>query len=349
MSKLHAPYLELDDIIYSIQKFGGASTYWAELTSRFPRILHDSIIRRNSSKFMRLYSPKSTAKIFHSSHFRVSSSRHTKNVVTIHDLIYERGLGGGLGKYVNLYERKKSVIAADAIICISKSTRNDLYEHYGKLVESKPVHVIHHGCTKLPQRPAEQASVLSNSEYSHLNLMQGQFFVFVGGRSGYKNFSLLLDAFVFGNFAEQGLSLICTGSSFNEHECTLIKNLGLTDSVKSIGFVDRNTLSDLYEVARALVYPSAYEGFGLPPLEAMAAGCPVICAKSSSLPEVVETSGILVDPSSAEQLTEAMQKVLLVDVRAYFIQAGLKQAKQFDWDDTARRHVDVYKSLASFQ
>jgi mannosyltransferase len=248
-----------------------------------------------------------------------------------------------------LYERRKSIIAADAIICISNSTRNDLYEYYGKLVESKPVHVIHHGCTKLPQRLPGQLSVLSGPCYSHLDLRQGRFFIFVGGRTGYKNFTLLLNAFICGDFAAQGICLICTGSRFNHDELRLIASLGLAKYVKSIGFVDRNTLGEFYEIARALVYPSAYEGFGLPPLEAMAAGCPVICAKSSSLPEVVKTSGILIDPNSIDQLAAAMKKVLLIDTREYFIKAGLMRAKQFDWDETARQHVVVYKSLVTFQ
>lgn len=341
-------YLELDDIINNIQKFGGASTYWQELTSRLPEFVLGSILHSTSSKFMRLYSPRSSAKVFHSSHFRVSSSRSVKNVTTIHDLIYEKGLSGGRGKFINLYERKKSVMHADAIICISESTRRDFYEAYGDVIGSKPVHVIYHGCTRLPVRAVGQNSAFCTEAYSNLSLAAGQFFLYVGGRSGYKNFDLLMNAFVAGNFSKQGFRLICTGAHFSDYERDLIRQLKLSESVFSIGFVDTTTLGELYEVSRALVYPSSYEGFGLPPLEAMAAGCPVICSRSSSLPEVVGEGGILVDPRSAEELAAAMNSVLLDDVRSHFVQAGIARSKQFDWRETAREHAKVYESLVAF-
>ena len=123
-------YLELDDIIFNIQKFGGASTYWRELTSRLSEFVPGEIVHSTGKKMMRFYSPRSSAKVFHSSHFRISSSRSVTNVTTIHDLIYEKGFGGGRGKFLNLYERRKSVEMADAIICISESTRQDLYKYY---------------------------------------------------------------------------------------------------------------------------------------------------------------------------------------------------------------------------
>jgi len=341
-------YIELDDIIYNIQKFGGASTYWQELTAQLNELLPGSIVHNTAKKYMRLYSPRSAAKIFHSSHFRVSSSRDVKNVITIHDLIYEKGLAGGRGRFINLYERKKAVLHADAIICISESTRRDFHEYYGTLVGSKPVHVIHHGCTKLPTGLAGQIPFFNRPEYANLSLSTGQFFVFVGGRAGYKNFELLLKSFVVGNFALQGFRIVCTGAGFNDYERALIASLKLSESVVSIGFVDATTLGELYSVARALVYPSAYEGFGLPALEAMATGCPVICADSSSLPEVVGKSGILIDPHSTEQLADAMSSVLVDETRFHFSQAGIERAKLFDWRESARAHANVYESLVPF-
>lgn len=341
-------YLELDDIIFNIQKFGGASTYWRELTSRLSEFVPGEIVHSTGKKMMRFYSPRSSAKVFHSSHFRISSSRSVTNVTTIHDLIYEKGFGGGRGKFLNLYERRKSVEMADAIICISESTRQDLYKYYGNLVKTKPVSVIYHGCSRLPARPIAQISVFDRSEYLNLNLSVRQFFIYVGGRSGYKNFEFLLNAFAAGKFANRGYSIICTGASFDDDECKKIETLKLSKSVVSIGFVDATTLGELYSVSCALVYPSMYEGFGLPPLEAMASGCPVICANSSSLPEVVGDSGILIDPTSVEQLADAMDSVLLNDVRSHFSQAGITRAEQFDWRETARQHAMVYESIAAF-
>ena len=342
------PYLELDDIIFNIQKFGGVTTYWRELTSRLPAFVPGEIIHSSGNKLMRVYSPKSSAKVFHSSHFRVTSSRGVKNVTTIYDLIYEKKMARGRGRLLNLYERKKSVKYADAIVCISESTRRDLYEYYGNLIGSKPVHVIHLGCNFSPLKSLGQESLLARSDFLKMRLSEGQFFLYVGGRSGYKNFDLLLKAFVAGNFSSQGFSLICTGAKFNADELEQIKNLKLEKAIFSIGLVDEASLGGLYSVARALVYPSIYEGFGLPPLEAMAMGCPVICANASSLPEVVGTSGILVDPYSVEELADAMRTVLLESVRAKFSKAGVERAKAFDWNESAARHAKVYESLAPF-
>lgn len=341
-------YLTLDDIIFNVQKFGGASTYWSEVTSRLSEFVPRPIVRIKGGKFTRLYSPQSESKIFHSSHFRISKSSGVKNVTTIHDLIYEKGLAGGLGKILNLYERKKSVAHADAIICISESTRRDLFEYYGDLIGAKPVHVIHHGCTRLPIRLPGDGSSLSRGDQTGLNLASELFFIFVGGRAGYKNFELLLNSFAAGGFALRGLRIICTGADFNDSERELIDRLRLSNYVFSIGFVDSITLGELYGVAQALVYPSSYEGFGLPALEAMAAGCPVICANASSLPEVVGESGLLIDPNSTEQLVEAMSSVLSEDVRRHYSRAGIVRAALFDWRECAQAHAKVYESLVPF-
>lgn len=338
-------YLELDDIIENIQKFGGATTYWHELTSRLPEFVDGAIVHTSGHRFARLYSPPSTAKVFHSSHFRVSSTPTTRNVTTIHDLIYEKGMAGGRGKIVNLYERRKSVKRADAIICISESTRRDLLECYGRELGDVPVHVIHHGCTRLQSNPEQQARVLADPRYSELCLRDKPFFLFVGGRGGYKNFDALLLAFAQGGLVQQGIGIICTGAAFTAQEQQRIEALGLGAAVHSIGFVDMNTIGALYSVARALVYPSAYEGFGLPPLEAMAAGCPVICANSSSLPEVVGDSGILVDPHSPDGLAVALASLLDDERRTFYANAGLARSSLFDWRESAKKHAAVYASL----
>ena len=342
-------YLEMDDIIYSIQKFGGASTYWRELSIHLKNFVPGTIKHSNSSKYTRLYSPKSSASLFHSSHFRVSSSPAIKNITTIHDLTYEKGLAGGLGKLLNLYERRKSIKFADSIICISESTRNDLYQVYGDIVKSKPVHVIYHGCSERSEiHSIKSVSIFNNPATKHLQLQSGEFFMFVGGRSGYKNFDLLLNTFNSGGFRERGLKVICTGHHFNKNEISVIRKLGLENSMFDIGVVDSYGLGELYRASRGLIYPSTYEGFGLPPLEAMAAGCPVICANSSSLPEVVGDAGILIDPKSSAELARSMHLLLIEDTRRRYISTGLERAKRFDWRETARRHADVYQQLVPF-
>ena len=171
-------YLGLDDIIFRIQKFGGASTYWTELTKRLMNIMPGEVVRISSSSILRLYSPSLNVKVFHSSHFRVSRFHGVKNVVTIHDLIYENGLAGGRGRIVNLYERKKAVDRADAIICISESTKKDLLSYYRSAL-SKPIHVIHHGASPMPRSPHGIRALDSIAAKHGLSFDEGNFFLFV--------------------------------------------------------------------------------------------------------------------------------------------------------------------------
>lgn len=345
-SSTSTPYLELDDIIYRIQKFGGASTYWSELSKWLPEFINAGILHTSSSKLMRLHSPPSRGRIFHSSHFRISSSPLVKNVVTIHDLIYEKNILRGPSRILNLYQRREAIRRADAIICISYSTKRDMYEFYGNLLDSIPVYVIHHGCSPLPAVDDEDTRLLAQlHSLDQLSLTTGRFYLFVGGRSGYKNFELALRAFSAGRFGENDFKLICTGAPFNRHETELIHSLRLSDSVISLGIVDSCMLGTLYHYARALVYPSAYEGFGLPVLEAMHAGCPVICTNSSSLPEVVGSCGVLIAPDSIEELSLAMTSVLSSESRLQLIQAGIIRARQFCWRASAQAHSEVYNAL----
>jgi glycosyltransferase involved in cell wall biosynthesis len=116
------------------------------------------------------------------------------------------------------------------------------------------------------------------------------------------------------------------------------------DGVRSLGFVSRDELVDLYRRAAALVFPSRYEGFGQPPLEAMACGCPVACSSAAALPEVVGDAARVFDPRSVEEMVAAVEDVLRAPEpwRA----RGLARARAFTWEETARRHDDAYAELA---
>ncbi len=115
------------------------------------------------------------------------------------------------------------------------------------------------------------------------------------------------------------------------------------DGVRSLGRVSREELARLYRTASALVFPSLFEGFGQPPLEAMACGCPVACSNAAALPEVVGDAARLFDPTSAEELVAAVEEVL--DDPEPWRERGLRRSAEFTWDEVARRHDEVYESL----
>ena len=227
--------VEFDDIIYSLQKYGGASTYWHQVTSRVDFLLKGKTKHSKGYSWQRLNCPRSSAAVFHSSHFRTTKSINVVNITTIHDLMYEKGLVKGVGRYLNLFERRRSIVNADAIICISESTKEDMLEYYGEIVHKKPIKVIYHGSQF--DNDENKEVVLSNENKSSFRV-----FLFVGGRSGYKNFEFFLRAYSLGKFKNKDIKIICTGSNFSDQEMNLIASLKITKFITSVGIVASDEL-----------------------------------------------------------------------------------------------------------
>jgi len=170
--------------------------------------------------------------------------------------------------------------------------------------------------------------------------------LFVGTLEPRKNLSLLIRAL---SMIKTKIPLVMVGwrgwgrSEWLEE----IRAHGLAERVFLAGYVDEATLVSLYSGASVFVYPSLYEGFGLPILEAMACGCPVICSNVSSLPEVAGDAALLIDPQSPEELSHALDKVLTdSELRKQMVVRGLKRVRRFTWQETAARTLDVFARVA---
>jgi glycosyltransferase involved in cell wall biosynthesis len=245
----------------------------------------------------------------------------------IHELFPELDPSGRVAR-----DKRRAVEAADAVICISENTKRDLLAHY-RVPESKVT--VTHLASELdaslaggpgPERP---------------------YFLFVGARGGYKNFDLLLAAFARAAGALSEASLRAVGPPFSRDEERRIEALGLAGRVENCGRVDDHHLARLYRHSVALVYPSLYEGFGIPPLEAMACGTAVVASNRSSIPEVVGDAGLLFDPESADELTDILLTLARDPARREsLVERGRERAALFSWDTTAARTVGVYRSLA---
>jgi glycosyltransferase involved in cell wall biosynthesis len=171
----------------------------------------------------------------------------------------------------------------------------------------------------------------------------------VGGRAGYKNFEGLLKAYGARPDLQKNYDLIVFGGgTLTTQESELIKLLGIP--VEKIRHVtgDDAVLGELYQHAAVFVYPSFYEGFGIPPLEAMSFDCPVVCSNASSIPEVVGDAAVMIDPASPDMIGWAIEAVLSDPVmRQSLIERGRERLKWFSWQACARQTVDVYRQVLS--
>jgi glycosyltransferase involved in cell wall biosynthesis len=217
------------------------------------------------------------------------------------------------------------------VICVSQNTKRDLINLLG--VDHEKVSVVYHGFKfglPVPEKPAPVSK---------------PYILFVGMRGGHKNFANLLRAYSLSLKLRRELSLICFGGGpFSREERLLMKSLSIpaTSVVQIAG--DDNVLSGLYLSATAFIYPSLYEGFGLPLLEAMSLGCPVICSNASSFPEVVGEAAVMFYPEDPDAIREAIEKVVFSpDLMDSLIQRGHERIKQFSWSKCARETLRVYE------
>jgi glycosyltransferase involved in cell wall biosynthesis len=256
-------------------------------------------------------------------------------VLTVHDMIHELfpGITDPRGRWAET--KRRAILAADALICVSENTRTDLLNLLP--VDESRVVVIPEATQLAPPDAAPSAGADGRPQFLH-----------VGGRAGYKNFDLLLRAIrgVVVRFPEARLAV--AGAPFDAAEHDRIASLGLGRHVRHHGLVDDAELARLYRDSVALVYPSLYEGFGIPPLEGMRCGTAVVAANTSSIPEVVGDAGILVDPRSEEELAAALCGLLDDPARrAALVERGCLRERRFRWDEIAARTVAVYRSVVA--
>jgi glycosyltransferase involved in cell wall biosynthesis len=233
---------------------------------------------------------------------------------------------------------------ASAIIADSASTARDVSDRLG--VPPGKVRVVHLGVDHDRFHPREPAEARARVQAA-LNL-RPPYVLSVGTLEPRKNLLTLLQACRL--LPDTAPTLVLAGGQGwgNQPLSAAIDALGLRKRVAMAGFVDEDLLPDLYAAADAFAYPSLYEGFGLPALEAMACGAPVVASRTSSLPEVVGEAGLLVDPRDPRALAEALQRLAGdAALRRTLSQAGIRQAARFSWERAARETLAVYATIAA--
>lgn len=332
-----------DDTIFNLQKYGGISRYFSEVIRRIKEnaSIDVSVFRGFKGKLSRLNYILSDYKInedkydiYHPTYYSyaVKKRKHIKTVVTVYDMIHELYLFKMRNLRNDILVKKKSIINADHIICISHNTKKDLQKIYN--IDEKIISVIYLG-VNVKMRDVNEKYNLSNKPY----------ILYVGKRGLYKNFTTLLNAFYLLKI-KADFDLVCLGGGgFSKEEAREFRRLKLEDSIRHAEGPD-DLLQSYYENARVFVYPSLYEGFGLPALEAMAFGCPVIAARTSSIPEITDNAALLFSPQSVEELCDRLQAVINDSgVRNDYIKKGKERYKNFSWEKTAQETLSVYRNL----
>ena len=273
--------------------------------------------------------------IYHPTYYRFAEQPSgTRLVVTVYDMIHE--------KFPEIFPlddtaaiKRKACAAADAIICISHSTRKDLLGYYPEY-EAK-TSVVHLSAA---------TSFGMNNDVPTEPTKERPYALFVGVRRGYKGFDVTLEAWERLLKMIPDLRLICVGGgAFNSQETAEIHRRHLDKNIVQTSASDTE-LAKLYGNAALFIYPSRYEGFGLPVLEAMACGCPVICCRSSSLPEVGGKAASYFEPSEAAELASKVEAIMVSPSRRKeMVQSGYEQHKRFSWERCARETAEAYRNI----
>jgi glycosyltransferase involved in cell wall biosynthesis len=259
--------------------------------------------------------------------------KNLKAVVTVHDMVHEIFPEMFHKFNVTSYSKRTSCNRAEKIIAVSQSTKNDLINIFN--IDPSRVEVIYHG--------SNFSEIFKDIEPRQ---DESPYLLFVGKRQGYKNFDRILKIFARSQSISTYFKLICFGGgSFTREEIQKIEEYKLNDIVHHQSGPD-SILAQYYRSARALIYPSLYEGFGIPLLEAMSMYCPVICSNSSSLPEVAADAAEYFDPKETEDMQAILEKTLFDDLLlSQLSQRGFLRQQQFKWDKTAGQTLNLYKSL----
>ena len=362
-----------DHQIFYQQPFGGISRYFSNLASqlievgeavnifspiysnRYLRSLPEDIVR---GRYIAKYPPKTIRLVqaynnmisrhqieswkpdlLHETYYSELSLAPKKCaiVTTVYDMIHEiykeEFSDGGRTSRLKL----ESIKRADHIICISESTKKDLIEIFN-----------------VPHHKVSVVLLAFDRFYSNSNLngnttgSYSPYLLYVGSRAGYKNFAAFIEAIALSKGLMSDMNVICFGGGpFDDGEIAIFKQLGFKEGqIRQING-DDGLLGSFYRSAKAFVYPSLYEGFGIPPLEAMSSNCPVICSNTSSIPEVVGDAGKYFNPSDVGDMCRSIESVVYDEsVMRELKMLGSERLQNFSWKKCADQTLAIYKQLA---
>ena len=360
-----------DHQVFSLQNAGGASRYFYELMKflvTIPDVEADLLLGMNGTVYpfetldsrrarvsgFREWLPPGTLRylaneawsnlaapfygqmdVYHpTTYMRMPMVRARRVVATHHDCTHERYPQFFPDVKKIFWARKRLFPKVDAIICVSESCRQDLLRFYN--VNPAKTRVIHHGLSKLP-RSAKAAAELKKR-------VRRDYILYVGARASYKNFSGMLQAFSDSKLHDSVDLLVLGGGSLSAEEKAQIAKIGLNGSVISLPKVSDSLLAEAYAGATLFVYPSFNEGFGFPPLEAMAVGCPVLASRIPAVEEVCHDAPFYFNPEDQGSFNrELLRTIGDTGARQHSIGRGKEVAAHYSWQRCGQETLDLYR------
>ena len=371
----------VDGIIYQSESHGGISRIYSEILPRMcdlddslritlltdsdrklrqslpehPRIIHRAILPVKRylrpgrvwkpivpwvRRFVRrLYIGRGRGQLWHSTYYTLPERWDGLQVVTVVDMIHERfaDLFNRPGHDRFKEKKRRCIQEADAVICISETTRQDVQRFYE--LDSDSIYAIPLACSEVFRRLEQRDDGLETPT-------RQPFLLYVGDRAHYKNFSGLVQTYSVWLHRRE-VALVVIGEPWSADEQRRLVELGIQNCVHLLTDVDDEELCQLYNRAAAFVCPSLYEGFGIPLLEAMACGCPVVASRIPSTIEVAGECPIYFELAEVESLLTALDLALSEGRDSERVRAGVEHVKCYSWDKTARWTLEVYHALSN--
>lgn len=265
-------------------------------------------------------------------HSRLTPPKGSILFTTVHDMIYEKFPEQFAGAQALIADKKRSIFNADHIIAVSNTTKKDILGLYN--IDESKITVVHHGVSPFEvQKPSSLTKEVSGKP----------FLLYVGRREGYKNALLLLETYLRTAELNESYDLVFFGGGgCTQQESQLIIESGAQEKVSYLQGDDEK-LMWLYQNAFAFVYPSTYEGFGMPCLEAMQYNCPVIAANTPAIVEAAGNAALFFDPLNSNDLAEKIKTTAQSAVRNNLINLGKERVKEFTWTRTAEKTLAAYQ------